>query len=87
MRRVIQAVGAFAFALSLDRDGLKLEISDNGLGFDVATESDGNGLLSMRRRAEALGGNLEIESTVSNGATVRLRLPYSQSHRFLPIRR
>ncbi len=67
--------------LSLDKDYLLLRINDNGLGFDPTDESDGNGLLSMRRRAEALGGELEIESSVGNGTTVGLRLPNSQPHK------
>jgi len=32
---------------------LTLTISDNGRGFDPAARTEGNGLLSMRRRAAA----------------------------------
>ncbi|MBA3513270.1 MAG: hypothetical protein H0T77_02710 [Pyrinomonadaceae bacterium] len=70
-------------ALSLEKEWLWLEIADNGLGLDVAEESDGNGILSMRRRAESLGGEFEIESITGNGTAVRLRLPYTQSNLFL----
>ncbi|MGI8734180.1 MAG: ligand-binding sensor domain-containing protein [Pyrinomonadaceae bacterium] len=73
-------------ALSIDRDRLMLELTDNGLGFDAASENDGNGLVSMRRRAEALGGKLEIASSAGNGTTIRLQLPGAQLHRFLPMR-
>lgn len=73
--------------LSLNRDSLLLEVSDNGLGFDLTTERDGNGLFNMRRRAEALDGKLDVESSIGSGSTVRLRLPYSQSHRFATVRR
>lgn len=73
--------------LSLEREWLLLEISDNGLGFDEAAESDGNGLLNMRRRAEALGGKLEIVSAAGTGTTVRLRVRHSQLFRFSPFQR
>jgi ligand-binding sensor domain-containing protein/two-component sensor histidine kinase len=53
---------------------LLLQISDNGAGFDPATESEGQGLMSMRRRAHALNGTLEIESREGGGTTIRLRL-------------
>jgi signal transduction histidine kinase len=68
-------------ALSFDRAGLSLEIGDNGSGFDATTETDGNGLLSMRRRAASLGGELEIDSRVGGGTMVRLRLSFAQSQK------
>jgi signal transduction histidine kinase len=43
---------------------LRLTISDNGRGFDPAARTEGNGLLSMRRRAADLGGELSLESII-----------------------
>jgi signal transduction histidine kinase len=65
--------------LSLDREYLELDVIDNGLGFDATSESDGNGLLSMRRRALGADGKLDIESTAGNGTKVSVRLPSSTS--------
>jgi PAS domain S-box-containing protein len=57
-------------------DLVKLEVSDNGVGFDPASlESGGIGLQSMRERAERLGGKLEINSASSNGASLRVLIP------------
>lgn len=70
--------------LAIERDGLFLRISDNGKGFDPSLESEGNGLVSMQRRAETLGGKLVAESRAGHGTTVTLRLPYSRSSHFLP---
>jgi signal transduction histidine kinase len=57
------------------KDWLELEVYDNGCGFDSQHASAGNGLKSMRRRAEALRGTLTIESRPGAGATVLLRAP------------
>ena len=56
------------------REGV-LTITDNGRGFEPSRVEDGNGLVSMRRRAEGFGGRLEVESEPGRGTTVRLRLP------------
>ncbi len=68
-------------ALQIDRtaDGLVFMIRDDGSGFDpAAVEADdrsGHGLTSMRRRAEALGGSLEIHSLPEAGTTLSLKIP------------
>ena len=56
---------------------LILRLSDNGTGFDIAGVDNGyggNGLMSMRRRADALGGDLEIVSRQGAGTTVALKV-------------
>lgn len=57
-----------------ERNGLALRMSDNGKGFDQAAASNGQGCASMRRRAQDLGGDLEI-SSAAGGTTVALRVP------------
>jgi PAS domain S-box-containing protein len=65
--------------LSKDGDELLAEVSDDGRGFGLeTTPPSGVGLKSMRERALALGGRLEIESGVGEGTRVRLLLPISQ---------
>ncbi len=51
--------------------GLRLEVQDNGRGFDPAAPSSGMGLQSMRERAEALpAGAFAIESAAGRGSRV-----------------
>jgi signal transduction histidine kinase len=50
---------------------LVLMVADNGVGFDTSRESEGQGLMSMARRAQRLGGTMEIQSG-SSGTTVTL---------------
>lgn len=69
-----------------EADSLVLKLTDNGKGFDVATVSEhtrsskgGNGLISMRRRAQELGGSFEITSVSGQGTSTTLRVPLAQA--------
>jgi hypothetical protein len=58
----------------------RIEVSDNGRGFDVnAPAGGGYGLQSMRERAALIGGTLTVASAVQDGATVALDLPVDES--------
>jgi two-component system sensor histidine kinase UhpB len=63
--------------LSEDGDELVAEVVDDGRGFEPGIPP-GVGLRSMRERAAALGGKLEIESQVGQGTRVRLWVPLPQ---------
>jgi signal transduction histidine kinase len=56
---------------------LKLQIADDGTGFDAdAPEVDGHqGLANMRRRAESLGGKLVLESAPGGGTRIIVTVP------------
>jgi ligand-binding sensor domain-containing protein/signal transduction histidine kinase len=54
---------------------LMLKLKDNGKGFDPSQSVDGNGLLSMDRRAERLGGTLEVISHKGEGTVITLKTP------------
>lgn len=60
--------------LALTDDHVRLQIADNGRGFDPAalspTARTGWGLLNMRERAEAIGGCCEISSQPQAGTRV-----------------
>jgi two-component system sensor histidine kinase NreB len=62
----------------LEGDFLKLRIQDNGMGFDppqVLKDGKTFGLVSMRERANLLGGSLEIVSASGNGTQVSVKFP------------
>ena len=50
----------------------KVEITDNGKGFDIEKTSFGNGLANIKKRAKDLGGNVTITSENGEGTRVRL---------------
>ena len=59
--------------LDTDAEGIRLQVSDNGVGFDprVARHAHaGFGLRSMRERAISTGGGLTIHSHPGQGTTV-----------------
>lgn len=51
-------------------------MSDRGLGFDLpeAIKGHGLGLVSMRERLQAVGGELSIDSRPGEGTTVTARI-------------
>ncbi|HYP08616.1 MAG TPA: sensor histidine kinase [Bryobacteraceae bacterium] len=57
-------------------DQLRVEVIDNGQGFKPGQRHvESLGVLGMRERAAALGGELQIDSAIGKGTTVRLTLP------------
>jgi signal transduction histidine kinase len=53
----------------------RLQVRDQGRGFDPANTGGGFGLGSMHRHAQALGGSLRVTSAPGEGTTVEARLP------------
>jgi signal transduction histidine kinase len=61
--------------LRRDESCLLLSVADDGVGFDTSCESQGQGLASLRRRAERLKGTFAVQSRPGAGTTVTLRVP------------
>jgi signal transduction histidine kinase len=57
------------------KDAICLSISDNGRGFDPKQKPNGIGLRSIRERAESIGGQVTIESTIGKGTCVNVTIP------------
>lgn len=55
--------------------GLRLEIHDNGTGFDTTAPSGGHGLGNLRERAAVMHGTMELVSAPGRGTRVALDLP------------
>jgi len=66
-----------------ENNNIRIEIADDGVGFDVATlgnnmgKNKGFGLFSIRERLDFLGGKLEIDSRLGEGTRVVLVAPLS----------
>ncbi len=56
--------------------GIRLDVADNGRGFDVANPTKRFGLLGIRERITMLGGSLEIHSKPDSGARIEGWLPF-----------
>ena len=68
-----------AIRLSFEAEAVRLEVSDDGRGFEPATargpENGHFGILGMRERMEQLGGSLEIRSGPGKGSQVLASAP------------
>lgn len=76
LTNVLKHAGPARVRVSLERDraGLSIKVEDDGRGFDPALVTD-QGLVGLRDRCSALGGELEVESNPGGGTIVRAVLP------------
>jgi PAS domain S-box-containing protein len=74
LRNVTHHAGASAVSVSLTAGPkVTLTITDDGRGFDPGNVPKGHlGLAIMHERAESIGAQLDVESTLGSGTTVRL---------------
>lgn len=83
LRNVARHARARSVDLSLwaKDDGLRLAISDTGVGFDPAQarERPSLGLKSMRERVGILNGELDIETIPGHGTTIIAWIPFDQN--------
>jgi signal transduction histidine kinase len=78
VNNIVKHAGAQRVTMRLDHrpDATCLEIADDGVGFLLSGGFPGHlGLRSMRERAAAIGGSLEIESSPGVGARIRVHIP------------
>ena len=61
--------------LEFRNKNLRLEIADNGKGFNEGSIRSGNGLHNMRKRSESLGGSFELGSEKTKGTILRFAIP------------
>jgi signal transduction histidine kinase len=54
---------------------LRFEVDDDGVGFDVATTTKGSGLTNMIDRLDALGGEVQVISSLGKGTRLCGSLP------------
>jgi signal transduction histidine kinase len=70
------AHGASAAVIELrDTDALRLEVRDDGAGFELAAAGGGAGLTNMRDRLAAVSGELAIVSSPGHGTRVSATIP------------
>jgi signal transduction histidine kinase len=68
--------GAHATVRVMQRESkLEFEIADNGHGFDTTSANRSIGVQNMTDRIGALGGHLQIDSTLGRGTKVRGTVP------------
>ena len=53
-------------------NNIKIEIADNGIGFDKDLIIQGNGLQNMKKRIEEIGGTFELMSQLGTGTFINI---------------
>lgn len=63
-------------------DWLRVEVADQGIGFDVDRVEAGtsSGLVGMEERARSVGGRLKLDSRPGGGTRVSAELPLGERH-------
>ncbi|MDQ4127161.1 MAG: PAS domain-containing protein [Actinomycetota bacterium] len=77
--------GARHVEVRLQTEGgtLLAEVADDGRGFDSVAARRGVGLVGMRERVEAVGGEIEVTSQPGEGTKVTVRVPLGGGTRAL----
>ncbi|MFC5512438.1 sensor histidine kinase [Massilia jejuensis] len=79
LSNIMKHAGATAAEMTLvldaGRDLLRIEVEDNGQGFDPASRGEGIGSIGMRERVYALHGAIDVRSAPGRGTTLRIALP------------
>ena len=82
LTNVIKHSAANQVTVSLDYmdDGVRLEVADDGVGFDRSAFKSSSrpswGLIGMEERASLLGGTFDINSYPGSGTRVSVYIPY-----------
>ena len=84
-RNAVKHSGTDFVSVSLrgDGDGVRLEVADEGAGFDpeAAMKSGGLGLIGMKERISLVDGEFAIDSAPGAGTRIRAHVPYSPAVR------
>jgi PAS domain S-box-containing protein len=77
VHNTVKHAHAHAVSVRVDRmsGSVRLEISDDGAGFEHGAEGKGLGLTGMADRAARLGGSVDVDSAPGRGTRVRVRIP------------
>ena len=76
---------AVSISVKPSDDGFLFEVTDDGCGFDADSTlpQSHRGMRNMATRAKTIGGTFEVASAISQGTTVRVRLPVHAAASFV----
>src|SRR6266436_839006 len=69
----------FKVLLAFDSREIRVDLRDNGCGFDPGRRHEGFGLQGMRERAEGMGGQLSIQSAEGKGTAISIVIPLANA--------
>ena len=77
VQNAVKHAGARTIRVTVSNDGgeARLEVSDDGAGFESGADETGHGLGNMRDRIDAVGGHLALHSRPGDGVTITATVP------------
>jgi len=63
------------FEVFEDENELKIQIRDNGVGFDLSNSKYGIGLKNIKNRVDSFQGKINIKSSIGLGTDIRIDIP------------
>jgi signal transduction histidine kinase len=69
------AAASLSMTLSFDAGQVRLDVFDDGTGFDPGAPTEGLGLAGIRARVTGMGGQLHLRSGIDDGTTVSVIVP------------
>lgn len=79
LHNVVKHANAKQVSVGMDwRDGLVVEVADDGVGISRGAEGgQGNGLRNMEKRINALGGSLDVDGGTEGGTSIRFQVNFA----------
>jgi signal transduction histidine kinase len=70
--------GKFVAKIIFAPGEVRFSLRDDGRGFDPSKKNDGFGLVGMKERVEAMGGQITLRSVANEGTSVLITLPETE---------
>lgn len=79
LNNILKHSQATVVMLEIKREGgfVRVQLDDNGVGFDPERVHGGLGLNGMRERVKLIGGRLEFKTAPGEGTRIRIQIPIS----------
>ncbi|WP_412561082.1 sensor histidine kinase [Winogradskyella sp. MIT101101] len=58
------------------KEFLNIKVEDDGNGFELATAEQGSGMTNMKKRAELINADFQLNTQPENGTKLNLKYPY-----------
>ena len=69
-----------SISLTRQQDGIRLQVRDDGCGYDTSQRHVGTGIVGMYERANSLGGTMKILSQPGRGTSLEAIIPLCAEH-------
>ncbi|MTE25431.1 sensor histidine kinase [Winogradskyella ouciana] len=62
--------------INYHKEFLNIKVEDDGNGFELATAEQGSGMINMKKRAELINADFQLNTQPENGTKLNLKYPY-----------